>query len=114
MEGTMGTSMQFVSTVQGFPQQPVSDVEGKASSHYGLAIIDNCGACRLRSRGFFCSLSAESIRDLDRIKHASSYPEGAVVFVEGQNARGVYIVCQGRAKLMTTNKDGRTFILKIA
>lgn len=36
------------------------------------------------------------------------------MFVEGQAANGVYLVCQGRAKLTTTNADGKTLIVKIA
>jgi CRP/FNR family transcriptional regulator, cyclic AMP receptor protein len=94
--------------------QPGPEIESKAHSPYGLPIVDSCASCHLRSTSFFCALSPESTRDLDRIKHTSSYPEGALVFVEGQVARGVYIVCQGRAKLMTTNRDGKTLILKIA
>ena len=34
--------------------------------------------------------------------------------MEGEAARGVYIVCQGRVKLLTTNSDGKTLIFKIA
>jgi len=34
--------------------------------------------------------------------------------MEGEPARGVYIVCQGRVKLLTTNSDGKTLIFKIA
>ena len=94
--------------------QPLADLASKAISPYGLPIIDDCASCTLRCDSFFCALSPESRRDLDEIKHTSSYPEGALVFVEGQTARGVYILCQGRAKLMATSRDGRTLILKIA
>ena len=48
------------------------------------------------------------------MKHVTTYPEGAVIFVEGQLARGVHVVCRGRVKLMASNKEGKTFILKIA
>src|SRR5438876_8685891 len=93
----------------------LADTKVRAShSPYGLPIVDNCVSCKLRCSSFFCSLSQESTRDLDEIKHVNSYPEGALVFVEGQAARGVYVVCQGRAKLMSTNRDGKTLILKIA
>ena len=34
--------------------------------------------------------------------------------MEGEASRGVYILCQGRVKLLTTNSDGKSFILKIA
>jgi CRP/FNR family transcriptional regulator len=89
----------------------------KSSSHspYGLPIVDNCVTCKLRNcNSFFCSLSQETIQALDRIKHASCFPEGSMVFLEGQEARGVYILCQGRAKLVTTNAEGKSLILKIA
>lgn len=94
-----------------------SDGEGtraKSAVPYGLPIVDDCSTCKLRNSGFFCALSQPSTKSLDEMKHTSSYPEGAMVFMEGQAARGVYVVCQGRAKLMTTNSEGKTLILKIA
>jgi CRP/FNR family transcriptional regulator len=79
-----------------------------------LPIVDHCIGCKLRNGNFFCSLSPASLQALDRIKHATCYPEGSVVFMEGQEPRGVYILCQGRAKLVTTNAEGKSLILKIA
>ena len=40
-------------------------------------------------------------------------PEGSVVFVGGQTPRGVYLLCEGRAKVCTTSEGGKTFILEI-
>jgi CRP/FNR family transcriptional regulator, cyclic AMP receptor protein len=84
------------------------------SSPYGLQITENCVICKLRHSGFFCDLPKNSIEDLDRIKYASAYPQGAVLFVEGQAPRGVHIICSGRVKLSTTSRDGKTLILRIA
>lgn len=84
------------------------------SSPYGLQITESCLICKLRHAGFFCDLPKPSLEDLERIKYASAYPQGAVLFVEGQSARGVYIVCSGRVKLSTTSRDGKTLILRIA
>jgi CRP/FNR family transcriptional regulator len=84
------------------------------STPYGLQITENCVICKLRHTGFFCDLSKQSIEDLDKIKYASSFPPGAVLFVEGQAARGVYVICTGRVKLTTTSRDGKTLILRIA
>lgn len=92
---------------------PATEKRSAAHSPYGLPITDNCLGCKLRQNNFFCALSPASIEALDRIKHATCFPEGSVVFLEGQDARGVYILCQGRAKLITTNADGKSFILKI-
>jgi len=84
------------------------------SSPYGLQITENCVICKLRHSGFFCDLPKNSIEALDRIKYASAYPQGAVLFVEGQPPRGVHIICSGRVKLSTTSRDGKTLILRIA
>jgi CRP/FNR family transcriptional regulator len=36
------------------------------------------------------------------------------MFVQGQSPRGIFMLCQGQAKLSTTSSDGKTFILRIA
>ncbi len=84
------------------------------STPYGLQITENCVICKLRHPGFFCDLPKQSVEDLDKIKYASAFPPGAVLFVEGQSPRGVYIICSGRVKLTTTSRDGKTLILRIA
>src|SRR5438105_14662872 len=77
------------------------DVKAKAHSPYGLPIVDNCVNCKLRNSNFFCSLAPDAMKALNQIKHVSSFPEGSMVFLEGQWARGVYILCQGRGKVVT-------------
>lgn len=84
------------------------------STPYGLQITENCLICKLRQSGFFCDLPKPTLDDLEKIKYASAYPQGAVLFVEGQSARGVYIICSGRIKLSTTSRDGKTLILRMA
>jgi len=84
------------------------------STPYGIQITENCLICKLRHSGFFCDLPKASLEDLEKIKYASAYPQGAVLFVEGQAPRGIYIVCSGRVKLSTTSRDGKTLILRIA
>jgi CRP/FNR family transcriptional regulator len=80
----------------------------------GLNCVESCLSCHLRSRSFFCALSGESIEAFNRIKHAAVFPEHAVVLVEGQSPWGIFILCQGRAKLSTTSRDGKTLIIRIA
>jgi CRP/FNR family transcriptional regulator len=81
---------------------------------YGLPIIENCLICKLRTNGFFCDLPKPTLQEFEKIKYASAYPPGAVLFVEGQAPRGVYLICSGRVKLTTTSRDGKTLILRIA
>jgi len=92
----------------------MADAQAKANSPYGLPIVEDVRQFNLGTDSFFAGLSQATLEDFNRIKHTSSYPEGAVVLMEGQAARGVYVVCQGRVKLMTTNADGKTLIVKIA
>src|ERR1700741_1681711 len=84
------------------------------STPYGIEITDNCLICKLRLSGFFCDLPKPSLEDLERVKYASAYPQGAVLFVEGQAPRGVYVICSGRGELSTTSRDGKTLMLRIA
>ena len=84
------------------------------STPYGIQISENCLLCKLRDTGFFCNLPKLSLQELERVKYASAYPQGAVLFLEGQAPRGVYVICSGRVKLSTTSRDGKTLILRIA
>ena len=82
-------------------------------SPYGLELVDNCLICKLRSDSFFCGLPKSSLEAFEKIKFTAAYPAGAVLFVEGQSPRGIYMLCKGRVKLSTTSSDGKTLILKI-
>ena len=84
------------------------------STPYGIQINENCVLCKMRQSGYFCEMPPASLEELDKVKYASAYPQGAVLFVEGQAPRGVYMICSGRVKLSTTSRDGKTLILRIA
>jgi len=81
---------------------------------YGLEIIENCISCPHREERLFCNLPDPAIRSLAAITSSAAYPKGATLFVEGQPARGVFILCSGRVKLSTSSADGKTLILRIA
>lgn len=82
------------------------------NSPYGLPA--DCHSCHQHPDNFFCALSHQSIEAFDQIKHATVFPEGAVIFMEGQPPRGIYMLCQGQAKLSTGSPRGKTFIVRIA
>ena len=96
------------------PLSYATDRMAAAHSPYGLPVAENCVSSALSRSHSATILSKSSLDELDRIQHTTAYPEGALIFVEGQAPRGVYVLCQGRAKLMATNSEGKTFILKIA
>jgi CRP/FNR family cyclic AMP-dependent transcriptional regulator len=51
---------------------------------------------------------------LQDIKATSVYPKGALLCLEGQPPRGIFVLCTGRAKLITTSAEGKSIILRIA
>lgn len=83
-------------------------------SPYGLDIIESCLTCKSRKVRFFCNLSASALQAFAAIRFATSYPAGALLFMEGHEPRGVSLLCRGRVKLFTCSPDGKTVILRIA
>lgn len=55
-----------------------------------------------------------AIPGIDRVSRTRIYPRGAVVFHEGNVARGVYVLSSGRAKVSISSADGRKLIMRIA
>ncbi len=81
---------------------------------YGLNILDNCQTCPVRGEHLFCNLSVLAGQRLNEIKSTAVYPKGAMLFIEGQQPRGVFVLCTGKVKLSTTSRDGKTIITKIS
>ena len=80
---------------------------------YGLELVEDCKACTMRGEGFFCQLPYSAIEKLNSTKFTSAHPAGAVLFVEGQIPKGVYMLCKGRVKLTMNSADGKTLIVRI-
>lgn len=88
--------------------------EVEMKTPYGLEIIESCVGCKLCKGASFCNMSPGLLRTFSAASHPSTYPGGAVLFVEGQMPRGAFVLCAGRVKLSTTSRDGKVLILKIA
>jgi len=80
---------------------------------YGLELVEKCTNCAWKAAGFFCNLPVPVLKSLEAVKYTSSYPANAVLFVQGQVPRGVYLLCKGRAKLTMTSAEGKSVILRI-
>ncbi|MGA2413238.1 MAG: Crp/Fnr family transcriptional regulator [Candidatus Sulfotelmatobacter sp.] len=83
-------------------------------SPYGLEIVESCVTCKLRADRIFCDLSPTALQTFENMKFASAYPQGAVLFVEGQVPRGIFVLCKGTVKLSINSPSGRTMIVKLA
>jgi CRP/FNR family cyclic AMP-dependent transcriptional regulator len=81
---------------------------------HGLEIIESCVGCKASREDFFCRFSTPVTRTTDVASHHTVMPAGAILFIEGQTPRGIFILCSGKAKLSTTSKEGKVLILKLA
>jgi CRP/FNR family transcriptional regulator, cyclic AMP receptor protein len=81
---------------------------------YGLNIRDNCLTCPVREEHLFCNLPAAAVHKLNEIKSTAIYPKSAMLFIEGQQPRGVFVLCTGKVKLSTSSSEGKTIITKIS
>ena len=65
---------------------------------YGFEVSDSCQACKHRASNFFCQLPPAALKDFNAIKSSSVYPEGAMLFLEKQEPRGIFILCEGQSE----------------
>lgn len=76
-------------------------------------LVDNEGANESTAQ-IPCDSPISEVRGLDNVRVGKYYPRGSVLFVEGQQARGVYVLCEGRAKVSIASPEGKTLVLRIA
>jgi CRP/FNR family cyclic AMP-dependent transcriptional regulator len=83
-------------------------------SPYGLELNDGCRTCKLKRGSFFCQLPPAAVKDFDAVKSATTYPKGALLFMEKQDTRGVFVLCEGEVKLSISSSEGKTLIMRVA
>jgi CRP/FNR family transcriptional regulator, cyclic AMP receptor protein len=74
------------------------------------------GACREGSpgSGFLSGFSPSVLTAFESIKMTATYPAGAVLFVEGEETHGAFVLSAGRVKLSICSVNGKVIILRIA
>jgi CRP/FNR family transcriptional regulator, cyclic AMP receptor protein len=81
---------------------------------FGLETDDHAALPANVYPGFFSGFSVSTLQSLNDVCHQSLLPAGAILFVEGQNPRGMFILCTGKVNLSTTSREGKILILKTA
>jgi CRP/FNR family transcriptional regulator, cyclic AMP receptor protein len=79
---------------------------------YNLDVIESCLGCVMREEGLFCHLPQGALATLNSIRQNSFYPRGAVLFIEGEEPRGLFVLCSGQAKLSANSPEGHTLTLR--
>ncbi|MGA9528120.1 MAG: cyclic nucleotide-binding domain-containing protein [Terriglobales bacterium] len=77
-------------------------------------MLQNCSDCTQRSDGIFCDLRPDVSPEFEAIKSIQSYPRGTVLFDEGQQARSVFMICEGRVRLWVCSENGHRLVLHVA
>lgn len=73
-----------------------------------------CAACSNRRPGWFCSLGSAVLADLELATSTISLPAQASLFVQGEDARCVYLICGGYLKLTAGRAEEREMIVRVA
>lgn len=68
----------------------------------------------LRPDRLFCDMPDEALATFDDIKTLHVYPRGTALFHEGNAAKGMFVVCEGRVKLSICSESGKRMTLRIA
>ena len=74
----------------------------------------SCLDCVQRSDRVFCDLEPDALEAFDGIKSTQTCPKGTVLFREGQTARGVFLLCEGRVRLSICSESGRRMTVRVA
>jgi CRP/FNR family cyclic AMP-dependent transcriptional regulator len=74
----------------------------------------SCFSCELRPDRVFCDLPVDALQSFDTIKSVCAYPRGSTLFAEGRAARGIFVLCDGRAKLSVCSENGKRLMLRVA
>ena len=74
----------------------------------------SCLDCVQRSDRVFCDLEPDALEAFDGIKSIQTCQKGTVLFREGQTARGVFLLCEGRVRLSICSESGRRMTVRVA
>jgi CRP/FNR family transcriptional regulator, cyclic AMP receptor protein len=78
------------------------------------AAQQSCFQCELRPDRLFCDLPAEALSAFDVIKTVARVPRGEILIQEGRLPKGIFVLCEGRAKLSVCSENGKRLMLRVA
>jgi len=74
----------------------------------------DCLTCSARHISPFCNLPSAVCFELRSIEERKEYVGGETLFVEGDEPRGMFILCKGRVKICIGTSDGNSTVLRVA
>ncbi len=67
----------------------------------------------LKTSPYFSGLGPDELEDISRFVFEKSYPNGAIIVLEGETAEALYFVASGVVKVFKTSPDGKEQTLAI-
>jgi CRP/FNR family transcriptional regulator, cyclic AMP receptor protein len=102
---------------EGSPKRVIAvTVQSRRWAYHSImasAIQSSCLECVSRSDRLFCDLPADALEAFNRIKSVNAYTRGSVLFRESTPARGIFLLCEGRARLSVCSESGKRLTLRI-
>jgi len=83
-------------------------------TRYGLQAVENCLTRPLLQDRVFSNLSRQAVEDLQEISSSATYEKGSILFTEGEESRGVFVLGNSRVKLSASSPSGKSLILRIS
>jgi CRP/FNR family transcriptional regulator len=74
--------------------------------------MEQCRVCK--TSRLFRNLPPSSLKDLRALMLHLNLPPRGMIFMEGEQPHGVYILCEGQVKLSIISSGGKGFTLRIA
>ncbi len=59
-------------------------------------------------------MPADALQAFDAIKTRAVYQKGTTLYTEGRPSKGVFLLCEGRAKLSICSEHGKRLMLRVA
>lgn len=91
-----------------------TDRRRKNRAPYDLETDGTCQTYKLSTNGFYCQLPVSTMKDFSAIQTMTLYPEGALLFFEGDSSHGIFLLCSGQVKLSTCVSESRILTVGIA
>ncbi len=88
--------------------------EGESQEHMSQRRQIGCADCHDRRAGWFCSLDNPVLAELELASGADILPTHCDLFLQGDDATALYLVCSGYLKLTAGRTNERQMVIRIA
>ena len=67
----------------------------------------------LKQTDIFSNLSEQELAEIEKIGKVKEFRRGSIIFNQGEEAQGAFVIISGSVKIYKIGHDGRTYILHI-